>query len=131
MVSKVNNVFDTVEPLAIFLKIIGFLPIFWHQRCSIRQHVCNAIVCILNVVLSLAVAYRVVASFIFDDSLKQDFVALVSNNCLLLVLFYGYPIILIVAGFLLSNRFKLIIVEVYECDLKVRGFVVVVHHNLI
>lgn len=118
MVASVSNVFDAFEPLALFLKIIGFLPIFWHENCTTRQRVLNVIILAFNVVLSLAVAYCIVSSFIYNDN--QEFIILVSKNCALLVLCYGTPMILIVTGFVLAGPLNRILLQVYLCDVKAR-----------
>lgn len=120
MVASASNVFDTFEPLAMFLKIIGFLPIFWHENCTTRQRVMNAIGLVLNVALSFAVAYCIVSSFITHGSRHQEFIILVSNNCALLVLSYGTPVVLIITGFVLADPLKRTFLQVYQCDVKAR-----------
>lgn len=121
MVANARNVFDTFEPLALSLKVIGFLPLFWHESCTTRQRVLNVIIMAWNIVLSLALAYCVQSSFTLQGSSNREFVELVSNNCVLLVVCYGTPLSLIVAGFVLADRLHQIMLQVYQCDLKVRA----------
>lgn len=127
MIANAGNVFGTFEPLALSLKVIGFLPIFWHGSCTTRQRVLNVIVLVWNIMLSLAFAYCVQSSFILQDSSKREFVVLVSSNWVLLVVCYGTPLVLIVAGFVLADRLHQIMLLIYQCDLKVTVTFVLFH----
>lgn len=115
----VSCVYECFHPLELFLKLTGFLPIFWNAgKPSTRQQIVNWINLVLNVVLCFLVSH---VGLKLEREHHIDGTNFARKIIINEVVTYVTPQTGIVLAFVMARRVKKIFHKLHQIDWEVEG----------
>lgn len=115
----VSSVYECFHPLELFLKLTGFLPIFWHaERHSTRQRIINWTNLVVNVVICLLVSH---VGLKLEREHHIDGTNFARKIIINEVVTYVTPQTGIVLAFVMARRAKKIFHKLHQIDWEVGG----------